>query len=449
VKKKHLSFWQMFNLNFGYLGIQFGWGLQMANMSGIYKFLGASASQVGYLWVFAPLTGMLIQPILGQMSDRTWVRWLGRRRPYILGGAFVSTVALILMPHSDSLFMAAILLFMLDSSVNIAMQPYRALVADVAPEEQHTKTFSVQTFLVGIGGTLASALPWILLNVFHLVEKTSQGEIPLSIRLSFYIGAAVFLLANIWTVFSSREYPPEDMQEWKEEKKKDPLTNPLVFLWRIFAACIHMPKLMREIAWVNFFTWIAWFCIFLYYSLAIAQNIFNLPPAANVATSVKYAGMMEHGVALFGLCSAIYVMVSFVYALLIPRLNRLLTRKGTHIFSLICGGAAMISSNFIHTTPYLFLDMVGIGIAWASTVTIPYAMLAGSLPEDKMGVYMGIFNITVCLPEIIASLLLGFIALHVFHSYAMHIIVLGGVCFLIAAMLTIFVHDKDVKEEVF
>jgi len=448
MEKKPLSFAQMINLNIGFLGIQFGWGLQMANMSGIYKFLGASAAQVGYLWVFAPLTGMLIQPILGRMSDHTWIHWLGRRRPYILLGAFTSTVALVLMPHCTSLWMAAALLFVLDSSVNIAMQPYRALVADVAPETQHSKTYSVQTFLVGIGGTLASALPWILLHVFHLTSAPQPGVIPFSIRLAFYIGAAIFLLANLWTIFFSSEYPPENLEAWKKEKKNKPKNNPFTFMWHIMVDFAKMPKIMKEIFVVNFFTWTSWFCIFLYFSLAIAQNIYQLPAGANTTHSAIYSLMMEHGVALWGLCSAFYTIVSFIYVLFIPRMNKHFSRKGTHIFSLLCGAVALFSTYFIHSPLGIFLAMIGIGIAWASTVTIPYAMLAGSLPEDKMGVYMGLFNASICLPEIIASLVLGFVIAHFFHDDALKIIVLGGCTFALAAFFTLFVKDKNIKEEV-
>lgn len=448
MKKKFLSFSQMINLNMGFLGIQFGWGLQMANMSGIYKFLGASASQVGYLWVFAPLTGMLVQPVLGRFSDRTWVQWLGRRRPYILAGALASTLAIILMPHSSALWMAALLLFVLDSSVNIAMQPYRALVADVAPEAQHSKTYAVQTFLVGVGGCLAAALPWIFLHIFHLSQHTTAGEIPLSIRLSFYIGAAIFLIANIWTVLTSTEYPPSDLQKWKDEKNQKPLGNPFNFLWHIMIDFVRMPKIMREVSYVNFFSWAALFCMFMYFSLAIAQNIFGLPDEVNVAKSTIYGGLMEQGVALWGLCYALYTLIGLIYALFIPRLAKKLSRKGAHSFALFCGAISMIIAFFIHSEVSLLIDMIGIGFAWASIVTVPYAIFAGSLPEEKIGVYMGLFNITICTPEIIASLVLGFVALHVFHSHASYIILLGGICFVIAGFLSLLIHDKKIEEEV-
>ncbi len=443
MEKKPLSFWQMFNLNFGFLGIQFGWGLQMANMSGIYKFLGADASNIGYLWLAAPLSGLLIQPILGHFSDHTWTR-LGRRRPFILLGAILSTCALIFLPNSTSLFMAAVLLWVLDGSVNIAMQPYRALIADVAPANQQTKGFAIQTCMIGIGGTLASALPWLMLHFFHVHDIPTE-HIPLTLRLSFYIGAAFFILANLWTIFNSKEYPPEDMQLWQKKHQK-PLIQKIIDLRLIFIDLLHMPKIMREISYVQFFTWLGLFCMFLYYGLAVAQNIFGLPPGATVIHNFRYQEMLEHGIAVGGLCFALYTLFSFVYAYLIPFLSRLMSRKYVHIFSLLLGAIGLMSSSYMHTPAHLYIAMIGIGAAWASVSTIPYAMLGNSLPKDKMGVYMGLFNMTICLPEIIAALSLGFIVHHFFHNHAMSIIFLAGVCFIIAAFLTLFINDKENQE---
>ncbi len=445
--KKPMTFWQMFNLNFGFLGIQFGWGLQMANMSGIYKFLGANAADIGYLWIAAPLTGLLIQPILGMMSDKTWTR-LGRRRPYILAGAIAASLALVLMPNSVDLWMAASLLWVLDGSVNIAMQPYRALVADVAPDNQHTKCYAIQSGLVGIGAFFSSALPWIFLHIFHLHSVTQPGEIPLTIRLSFYIGAGVFMLANIWTTMSSKEYPPEDMEKWHAKEQERTMVNMVASIPTIIVDLFKMPKVMLEISFVQFFSWLGLFCVFLYFGLAMAQHMFHLMPGVNVTHSAHLKSLLEHGIALGGLCFAIYNAFSIIYAFLIPYISKLITRKGTHILSLLLGAASLISCKYIHNQLYLFIAMAGLGAAWASVITIPFAMLAASLPEEKTGVYMGLFNMTVCIPEIIAALALGFIVHYVFHYKAIDVIELAGVFFILAAVLTIFVHDKKIEEKI-
>lgn len=444
MNKQPLSIWQMFNLNVGFLGIQFGWGLQMANMSGIYKFLGADLSNMGYLWLAAPLSGMILQPILGQMSDRTWTK-IGRRRPYILFGALLSTLALILMPNSMTVFMAATLLLVLDGSLNIAMQPYRALIPDVAPSYQHTKCFAVQTCLVGIGSTLASCLPWLFLHVFHFQETATSG-IPLTLKLSFYVGASIFLITNIWTVFFSKEYPPENMEEWlRAKQQKDSIGKTLFTNAKsIVIDFVKMPRIMREISLVQFFSWIGMFCVFLYFSLGVAQNIFGLPAGAqHIESNPEYRHMLEHGVALGGLCFGIYTFVSVIYAFLIPYIAKKISRKITHAVSLIFGSIGLIAANYVHTSFGLYMCMIGLGAAWASIVTVPFAILGGSLPKEKMGLYMGLINIMVCVPEIIAALVLGIVVSVVFHNHAMSIIVFGGISFIIAAIFSCVVHDKE------
>lgn len=442
--KKKMNFWQMVNLNFGFLGIQFGWALQMANMSGIYKFLGADVSNMGYLWLAAPLSGMLIQPILGHFSDHTWTR-IGRRKPYILGGAIISTIALMLMPNAPSVWFAAALLWLLDGSINVAMQPYRALVADVAPDEQHTKCYSIQTGLVGIGATFASALPWLFIHVFGLQSSaTDTNLVPLTLRLSFYVGASVFLLANLWTIFSSKEYPPEPLTIVKEKIQKFSFTKS--FSKEFFAdlrSFIQIPKIMRQVSYVQFFSWLGMFCVFLYYGIGVAQNIFGLPVGAQVEGNPIYHKMLEDGIALGGLCSGIYTFVSIIYAGFLPSISKLLTRKGSHILSLSLGAIGLIFSNHVHSQMGLFICMIGLGAAWASVVTIPYAILAGSMPKEKMGLYMGLLNITICVPEIIAALTLGAIVKIFFADHAMQIIQLGGIFMICAALLTILVQDKN------
>lgn len=446
MKKQLLSFWQMVNLNFGFAGIQFGWGLQMANMSGIYKFLGADTSNLAILWLAAPVTGILVQPILGQLSDQTWIKWLGRRRPYILVGAIIATVALIVMPNANSIWLAAMMLWLLDGSVNTAMQPYRALVADVAPTEQHTKVYAIQSCLVGIGATFATALPWIFIHVFNLPFDAQPGTIPLAIKLSFYIGAVVFLGANLWTTLKSKEYPPEDLAAWREEKKNTATANPAAFIKHIIVSFIKMPIIMRQISFVQFFTWAGWFCLNTYFALGVAQNLFGLPVDANVSSSSQYGALLENGVVFAGLLFSTYTLVSFVYAYFIPHVSRLMTRKVAHVVALTLGGLGLIAASFMHSKLGFFFCMIGIGIAWASIITIPYAMLAGSLPENKMGLYMGLFNITVTLPQIIASSLLGFVVAYVFQNHAMGAVAFGGALYIIGAIFTFFVQDKKIEE---
>jgi maltose/moltooligosaccharide transporter len=370
---------------------------------------------------------------------------LGRRRPYILFGALISAVAILLMPNSISIFMAAALLLVLDGSLNISMQPYRALVADVAPESQHTKCYSVQTALVGIGATLAYILPWALLHVFNLQEVSTPGTIPLSLKISFYIGAGVFLLANLWTVLFSKEYPPE-----QPVLKKIKQGNFLHRVWKglenIVVSFIKMPKIMREVSVVQFFTWMGLFCIFLYFGIGVAQNIFGLPAGAPVDANPDYAKMLEQGIALGGVCFAIYNLVSIFYAMFLPRISKVITRKGAHFLSLVLGAVGLLACYFIHTTIPLFIAMIGLGAAWASIATIPYAMLASSLPENKMGLYMGLFNIMICVPEIIAALVLGAVVSKLFHNHAMSAILLAGIFLVIAAVCTLFIHDKKVEE---
>jgi len=371
--------------------------------------------------------------------------FLGRRRIYILIGAIVSSAALFLMPNSSSLFMAATLLWILDASINISMQPYRSLVADVAPETQHTKCYAIQTVLVGIGATLASALPWIFKHVFAVSAVTLPNEIPLTIRLSFYIGATMFLLANLWTVFASREYPPTNLERIFSFKKKE--HSFAADFKTIFEECFKMPRVMRRVSAVQFFTWMGLFCFFLFSALGIAQNVFGLPIDADTANPT-YQSMLENGAILGGLGCAIYNFVSFIYAYFLPKFAKLVTRKVAHIIALALGGLSLLGLNFAHSQYHVFISMLGLGIAWASIVTIPYAILAGHMDQEKMGLYMGLFNLMICIPEIIAALTLGFIVKHIFHNYDMGVVALGGGFMLIAAVLTLLVHDKKIEEVV-
>ncbi len=424
MQKPNKTFWQIWNLSFGFLGIQFGWGLQMANMSAIYEYLGARADQIPILWLAAPLTGLIVQPIIGHASDHTWTR-LGRRRPYFLAGAILSSCALILMPRCSALWMAAGLLWILDTSINISMEPFRAFVADLLPEEQRTPGFAMQSLFIGLGAVVASALPWLLTNVFHLAAESSRHAIPLTVRLSFYIGAAAFFGAVLWTIVSTPEYPPQDMTEFQQRKiEKRGLS---VHVSEIFTAIREMPLTMRQLAPVQLLTWLGLFCMWLYFPVAVAHNVFG----AADQTSPLYSA----GVEWAGICFGMYSAVCFGFSFFLPNLAKHVGRKGAHSLSLACGALGLISVAFIHDKNFLLLSMVGVGIAWASTLSMPYSVLAASLPENRVGVYMGIFNFFIVLPEIVASLGFGWVMNHLLHNNRLAAVIAGGAFMAIAAVL--------------
>jgi maltose/moltooligosaccharide transporter len=430
MNKPARSFWQIWNMSFGFLGIQFGWGLQMANMSAIYEYLGARADQIPILWLAAPLTGLIVQPIIGHSSDRTWSR-LGRRRPYFLTGAVLSSLALILMPRSSTLWMAAGLLWVLDASINISMEPFRAFVADLLPENQRTRGFAMQSLFIGAGAVAASALP-LVLSHFHVGDSgTFKSAIPYTIRLSFYVGAGAFLSAVLWTIFTTPEHPPEDMEAFLRMKtdKTGLLANGIEIL-RAFA---HMPQTMRQLGPVQLCTWLGLFCMWLYFPVAVAHNVFG----AVDQTSPTYTPGIEWA----GGCFAVYSAVCFVFSFALPKLAESIGRKNTHSLCLMCGAAGLLSVAVIHNKWILLLTMVGVGIAWASTLSMPYSVLAASLPPTKIGVYMGIFNFFIVIPEILASLLFGWIMNHWLHNSRSMAVVFGGVFLLIAAVLMKRVYD--------
>jgi maltose/moltooligosaccharide transporter len=424
-----LTFWQVWNMSFGFLGIQFGWGLQMANMSAIYEYLGAQAHQIPILWLAAPLTGLIVQPIIGSMSDRTWGR-LGRRRPYFLVGALLSSAALVLMPNSPALWVAAGLLWILDASINISMEPFRAFVADLLPEEQRTEGFAMQSLFIGLGAVVASSLPWLMTNAFG-VQRVAGAGIPWNVKLSFYVGAAAFLGAVLWTIVSTREQPPAEMEAFRRMKReKAGLRAGL----RDIVDCVRsMPPTMRRLAWVQCCTWFGLFCMWLYFPVAVARNVFGAPDES----SPLYTAGVEWG----GLCFGVYSAVCFAFSLALPRLAARLGRRATHTLCLLCGAAGLLSVAFIHDKHLLLLSMTGVGIAWASILSMPYAILAGSLPPGRTGVYMGIFNFFIVIPEIVASLGFGWVMLHVLDNDRMAAVVAGGVFLALAAVLMQRVKD--------
>jgi maltose/moltooligosaccharide transporter len=430
--KPQKTFWQIWNMSFGFLGIQFGWGLQMANMSAIYEYLGARADQIPILWLAAPLTGLIVQPIIGHASDHTWTR-LGRRRPYFLVGALLSSAALVLMPRSSALWMAAGLLWILDSSINISMEPFRAFVADLLPEEQRTRGFAMQSLFIGLGAVVASLMPAFLTDVIGLSAEHMPGTIPLAIKLSFYIGAAAFFGAVLWTILTTKEYPPENIEQFRRRKVKERGLTKNAF--EIFDAIARMPNTMRQLAPVQLLTWLGLFCMWLYFPVAVARNVFGAPDT-NSATYL-------YGVNWAGKCFAMYSAVCFVFAFFLPAIAKAIGRKNTHSVCLLCGAIGLLSVAVIHQKELLLLSMTGVGIAWASTLAMPYSVLAGSLPPEKTGVYMGIFNFFIVLPEIIASLFFGWVMLHVLHNNRMAAVVAGGVFMGIAALLMQRVNDPE------
>jgi maltose/moltooligosaccharide transporter len=428
MQKPRLSFGQIWNMSFGFLGIQFGWGLQLANMSPIYKYLHAEESQLPYLWLAGPITGLLIQPIIGSMSDRTWNR-LGRRRPYFLVGAILASVALFLMPDSSALWMAAGLLWILDASINITMEPFRAFVADKLPEEQRTLGFVMQSWFIGIGQTLANGLPY-LFTALGVVGVMATG-IPLSVEYSFKIGAIVFLAAVLWTVITTKEYPPEDMEAFhrmRHEKR-----GCLAGFAEITSSLAQMPATMKQLAVVQFFTWFALPCMWQFFGVAIAHHVFG---AVN-EKSPTFAAGAEWG----GLCFAVYNVVCFLIAFELPWLAKKTSRKTVHSIALICGGLGLISVLFITNKWMLFASMAGVGIAWASILSMPYVMLSTAVPPARMGVYMGVFNLFIVIPQIVQSLTIPNIFNRVLGGDARNAVVLGGISLLIAAASVLIVND--------
>ena len=430
MQKPKRTFWQIWNMNFGFLGIQFGWALQMANMSAIYEYLGARADQIPILWLAAPLTGLLVQPIIGQASDRTWTR-LGRRRPYFLAGATLASLMLILLPNATSLLWAAGMLWLLDASINISMEPFRAFVTDLLPEGQRTRGFAMQSLFIGLGAAIASALPWVLTNVLHLQQAAGDTRaVPTTVRLSFYLGAAAFAGAVLWTVFTTAEYPPDPAEELIEHR-----SGLVANVKEVFAAVHEMPETMRRLGPVQLFTWLGLFCMWLYFPVAVAHNVFR----ADDATSPLYKAGIEWG----GICFATYSLVCFAFSFILPWLARRFGRKHTHSVCLLCGAAGLASILIIHTKWPLLLSMAGVGIAWASTLSMPYAVLASCLPPRRTGVYMGVFNFFVVIPEILASLFFGTIMLHLLHNNRMIAIAAGGLFLLIASILMQRIEDPQ------
>jgi maltose/moltooligosaccharide transporter len=429
-----LTFRQILNMSFGFFGIQFGFALQNANVSRIFQTLGANIDKIGFLWVAAPLTGLLVQPIIGYLSDRTWhPRW-GRRRPFFFIGAVLASFALFLMPQATMLWMAALLLWILDASINISMEPFRAFVGDKLPSSQRTTGFATQTFFIGLGAVIASLLPYIFTNVFHMSNTAPAGQIGDSVKYSFYIGAIVFIASVLWTVLTTNEFPPENIETWEEEKLRT--KGVMRGLAEITKGIFTMPATMLQLAIVQFFTWFAFFSMWIYTTPAIAQNAYGTVDT----TSKAYQDAGDWvGVMFF-----VYSAVSAITAFLLPVIAKRIGRKYTHMVCLVIGGIGFLSLILIKSHNLLLIPMVAIGLAWSSTLTIPYAILAGALPANKMGFYMGVFNFFIVIPQLVASAILGFVIKDIFHEQGIYALVIGGISMIIAGFLNIIVKDKDV-----
>ncbi len=493
--KPRLSFWQIWNMSFGFLGIQFGFALQNANVSRIFEQLGAEVEDIPILWLAAPVTGLIIQPIIGYMSDKTWNR-LGRRRPYFLFGAIFATLALFIMPNSPYLWVAAGMLWILDASINISMEPFRAFVGDMLSDEQRTAGFSMQSFFIGTGAVVASVLPWIFTNVFNISNESDTGTIPASVKLSFYLGGAVFIIAVLWTIIRTKEYSPDELASFDEKSPNDVVSDPpeirksvnyfrnaalwlivgLLFTYivahngmekelyvlgvgftvfgliqllvgflkkigsestglvEVIEDLFHMPKTMGQLAVVQFFTWFALFSMWIYTTSAVTSHIYNTadPTSTAYGEGANFVGV------LFGLYSGFAALVAF----LLPVLARKTNRRVTHLIALCFGGLGLISFYFIKNPYLLIISMAGVGFAWASILSMPYAILTGALPSKKMGVYMGIFNFFIVIPQILAASILGYLVKHFFEGQTILALLLGGVSMILAGFLTLLVDDK-------
>lgn len=500
-RKPVLSFWQVWNMSFGFLGIQFGFALQNANVSRIFQSLGGDVDRLAVYWLAAPVTGLIVQPIIGYYSDKTWGK-LGRRRPYFLIGAILASLALFIMPNSPMLWVAVGTLWIMDASINISMEPFRAFVGDMLPSEQRTQGFAMQSFFIGTGAVVASLLPYALTNWVG-VSNIAVGDqlIPLSVKLSFYIGGLVFFLAVLWTVMRTKEYSPEEMKSFEKQKisanpsikieLKSPfelmgafMRNGVIFLViglvmsflflhfelekelyilsgglaifgliqlltayftkinktdnglvGIITDMLNMPKTMGQLAIVQFFSWFALFAMWIYTTAAVTGHVYG----SSDTTSALYNDGADWVGVLFGVYNGFAALMAF----LLPVLAKYTSRKMTHAIALVLGGIGLASFYVVNDPNLLILSMLGVGLAWASILSMPYAILTGSLPAEKMGTYMGIFNFFIVIPQILAASILGFFMKHLFGGEAIMALLVGGGSMILAAVSVMFVDDVD------
>lgn len=447
MKKRKLGFFEIWNLSFGYLGIQMGFALQNANASRILSSFGAEIHELSWFWIVAPLMGLIVQPIIGHYSDNTWSKF-GRRKPYFLLGAMLASIGLILMPQAGAftailpaLWMGAGFLMIMDASFNIAMEPMRAFVADMLPSDQRTLGYSLQTVLIGLGAVIGSWLPYVLSNWFDVPNQAAEGEVPLNLILSFCIGALAILITILITIFSTKEYSPEELKAFDEMEGKVPVVEEKTNLTQIFKDFGNMPKTMKQLGFVQFFTWFALFGMWVFTTPAIAHHVYNLPLNDSHSTTYQQAGDWV------GIIFGVYNAVSAIYAFFLPTIAKKLGRKRTHTISLVAGGLGLLSIYFVTDPNWLIVSMIGVGIAWASILTMPYAILAGSIPSNKMGVYMGIFNFFICMPQIVNAIIGGPIVKYFYGGNPIYALMTSGIALIIAALFVTRVHDVDEKIE--
>lgn len=443
MKKRKLGFLEIWNLSFGYLGVQMGFALQNANASRILSNFGADIHQLSWFWIVAPLMGLIVQPIIGHYSDNTWSKF-GRRKPYFLLGAMLASIGLILMPQADAftailpaLWMGAGFLMIMDASFNIAMEPMRAFVADMLPSDQRTLGYSLQTVLIGLGAVIGSWLPYVLSNWFDVPNETAVGEVPLHLILSFCIGAIAIIVTVLITIFTNKEYSPQELEAFDKAEGKVPVVEEKTNLTQIFKDFGQMPKTMKQLGVVQFFTWFALFGMWVFSTPAIAHHVYGLPLNDSHSATYQKAGDWV------GIIFGVYNAVSAVYAFFLPAIARKLGRKRTHTVSLIAGGLGLISIYFIHDPNYLIVSMIGVGIAWASILSMPYAILAGSIPAKKMGVYMGIFNFFICMPQIVNAIIGGPIVKYFYGGNPIYALMTSGIALIVAALFVARVNDVD------
>jgi len=442
MQKRKLSFWQIWNMSFGFLGIQMGFALQNANASRILQIFGADVHELSWFWIIAPLMGLIVQPLIGHYSDKTWGRF-GRRKPYFLVGAILASIGLVLMPQADifiaflpALWVGAGFLMIMDASFNIAMEPFRALVGDNLRTDQRTAGFSVQTALIGFGAVIGSWLPYTLANWFGVSNETSTGVVPANLIWSFIIGAIILMISILVTVTTTKEYSPQELasldndSEGVSEEESSSLMD-------IFEDFKKMPITMRQLSWVQFFSWFGLFGMWVFATPAIAQHIYGLPHTDSTSTTYQNAGDWV------GILFGIYNLISALYAFALPYIAKKIGRKKTHSISLIIGGLGLLSIYIIPNENWLIVSMIGVGIAWASILAMPYAILAGSISAKKMGVYMGIFNFFIVIPQIINALIGGPLVKYAYNNEAIFALMISGLSFLIAAALVYKVKDVD------
>ena len=490
--KPNLSFWQIWNMCFGFLGIQFGFALQNGNVSRIFQTLGAQVDDIPILWVAAPLTGLIVQPIIGYWSDKTWGRF-GRRRPFFFIGAVLTTISLFIMPHSPTLWIAAGMLWIMDASINVTMEPFRALVGDNLPEKQRATGYGLQSFFIGIGAVLASALPWMMTNWFDVSNTAAPGQIPESVKYSFYWGGVVLLVAVLWTVMRTKEYSPEQLAAF-ENKTAKPTNTVLVDInfnkgaitfvvlglatlalvmglslekelyllaggllafgivqwiasalkaankiqggfYQVVQDVFTMPEAMKQLAWVQFFSWFTLFAMWIYTTAAVTSFHYGSSDATSKA--------FNDGADWVGILFAAYNGFAAIAAMCIPFLVKKMGLKGAHCFNLLLGALGLASFMFITEPKMLLIPMIGVGFAWASILSLPYAMLSNALPSNKMGVYMGIFNFFIVIPQLLAASILGLILRHVFSNQPIYALLIGAASFVVAAIAVMRVKNSN------